>query len=441
MKKIFVYMASAALVFAASCNKIEEANTPVDTPAETELITVELNPQTKTSLDGMSTVWTAGDKVNVTVGEEVIGTLTLVSGSTFKGEITAGLEGGTSVTLNYPVDEDGKTVTTVPATQTAAAGSFAQGAALLEGTTTVADLRAGVAAKLTNKTALLKFSVAQAGDVTFEVGTTTYTVNGCETGSDYYVCINPVSDVNLVARIGGYLSNATTKTVNFAANKIANLGTLPAPVDSKWRLKGTFDWATGKTFYKDLNGYYVVKNISFDKTTEVKVHNQDGKDEWLRTAANVALADDWYKLGGYDGGNGNIIKGTYDVYVDPQGCNIHFRTAGEPLTEAIPATRTVTVYLNSTTYDYLWCWNKDKNSQNFTGGTWPGQISTTNVTINGKTYRKWVLKSCELGVYTNMIFSKNGNSQTGEDGSTGLLMGETMFVKLESGKTRFNNAI
>ena len=432
MKKIFVYMASAALMFAVSCNK-EEVNVDTTAPVETELITVDLNPMTKTALgvEG-TTTWDADDKVSVTVGGEVVGTLSLVEGSTFSGEITAGLSG--AAVLNYPAG-----VTTVPTTQTAVAGSFADEAALLEGTTTVEDLRAGTGVELKNKTALLMFTVAQAGDVTFEVGTAKYTVTGCKTGETYYACVTPASDVTFVARIGGYLSKQAPKNVTFTANKIAKLGNLPAPEDSDWRLRGDFDWNEGLTFYKDTQ-YYVVRNVSFDATAKFKVFNKTN-NEWLRSAANVALPEQWYKIGKYDGGDSYVIGGTYDIYVDSKTYNVYFIPAEKELTASIPSTQTVKVYLNSTNYNSLWCWNKDKSSENFTGGTWPGISSTTNETINGKTYRVWTLKSSNIGVYLNMIFSKDGNSQTGEDSNTGLLMGETMFVKIEGGKTRFNNAI
>ena len=328
MKKIFVYMASAALVFAASCNKIEEANTPVDTPAETELITVELNPQTKTSLDGKSTVWTAGDKVNVTVGEEVIGTLTLVSGSTFKGEITAGLEGGTSVTLNYPVDEDGKTVTTVPATQTAAAGSFAQGAALLEGTTTVADLRAKKGATLANTTALLQFSVAQAGDVTFEVGTTKYTVTGCKTGETYYACVAPATAA-FTARIDGYLSKKAAKNVTFTANKIANLGALPAPEASGWYVQGLDNWQKSAPMYKEGNW-----SVAYNVTSSTKSFKFNSGSEWIggKSAENVIIKDYAYPTGG----NNIQVKDAntaYDFYFCKEGAIFMILPAGSPIDE------------------------------------------------------------------------------------------------------------
>ena len=71
MKKHFVFLASAALVIAASCNKAE-IDTPVEgAPVETELISVQLNPETKTSLSGMETVWSEGDAVSVRIsGDE-----------------------------------------------------------------------------------------------------------------------------------------------------------------------------------------------------------------------------------------------------------------------------------------------------------------------------------------------------------------------------------
>ena len=428
MKKYSIFMAVAALMFAVSCNK-EEVNT-VEPTIETELITVDLNPMTKTALgaDG-TTTWDADDVVSVTVGGNKIGDLKWIEGSTFSGEVEAGHIG--EATLNYPAD-----VTAVPATQKAVANSFADGAALLEGKAQMDDLRAGKGASLHNTTALLQFSVAQAGDVTFEVGSTKYTVTGCETDKTYYACVAPASDVNFVARIGGYLSKQAPKNVTFTANKIANLNELPAPEDSDWRLRGDFDWNEGLTFYKDTQ-YYVVRNVSFDATAKFKVFNKTN-NEWLRSAANVALPEQWYKIGKYDGGDSYVIGGTYDIYVDSNTYNIYFIPAEKELTASIPPTQTVKVYLNSTNYDSLWCWNKDKSSENFTGGKWPGISSTTNETINGKTYRVWTLTSSNIGVYLNMIFSKNGNSQTGEDSNTGLLMGETMFVKIDGGKTRFN---
>lgn len=326
MKKYFISLALVAFAILVSCNK-EEVNTTTDTTAQTEFITVELNPQTKTSLSGVNTQWEDGDKVSVTVNGEVIGTLNYVEGSTFTGEIEAGHDGAAEVLLHYPAG-----VNEVPVTQDAVAGSFANGAALLDGTTTIADLRAGIAARLTNKTALLKFSVAQAGNVTFEMGATTYTVNGCETGNTYYLCVNPVSDVNLVARIGGYLSNATTKTVNFAANKIANLGTLPAPKATTVELRGAapLNWDSGAKFYSDLNGYSVLKNVSLSANQEFKFI--DGS-AWIAPISTETGA--WMRL--YENvGNMKVASaGFYDIYVSESKKSAYITTAGSAAPELV----------------------------------------------------------------------------------------------------------
>ena len=257
MKKIFVLMASAALMLAASCNKMEE-NTTTEPAVETELITIELNPTTKTQLSGTETLWSAGDAVDVLVDGEPVGTLTLVEGSTFSGELTTvGLTG--PATLHYPAG-----VKAVPATQVAVENSFANGAALLEGTTTVEDLRAGNGATLQNTTALLQFSVAQAGEVTFEVGTAKYTVTGCATGKTYYACVAPASSVAFTARIDGYLSKKASNKVTFSANKIANLDELPAPEKFGWGIVGQHQgWTiTNPTpMYKVDDNVYAVLNI------------------------------------------------------------------------------------------------------------------------------------------------------------------------------------
>lgn len=351
MKKIFVYMASAALVFAASCNKIEEANTPVDTPAETELITVELNPQTKTSLEGMSTVWTAGDKVNVTVGEEVIGTLTLVSGSTFKGEITAGLEGGTSVTLNYPVDEDGKTVTTVPATQTAAAGSFAQGAALLEGTTTVADLRANEGATLENKTALLSFSTPVAGDVAFTIGNATYTVEGCETDKTYYACVDPAKSGKLSYTVGIVLGGK--EKANFApvANEVYSLGALTLKESIFGVIGNTSAWEASddiKMYLTTQDNLFVAYGVSVTNTEGFKVRKAGGwVNEYNYGSINTTTKTVNSAVGVYtDGGSSNIkvATGTYDIWFDRIAGQVYIMEQGKSYTEASKQATPSTVY-------------------------------------------------------------------------------------------------
>lgn len=240
MKKFFVYMASAAFMFAA-CNQaeIEAPVEDVNTPVETETITVDLNPMTKTSLNGMNTVWSDGDRVSVTVGGKNIGTLELVEGSTFSGEVEAGHNG--EAILNYPAD-----VTSVPTTQTAVENSFANGAALLEGATTMDALRNGEGASLQNKTALLKFKSTRNGDVAFTIGTEIYTVTGCQVNKEYYASIAPASESLLSYTLSG---NDGTKsaTATFEAGKIYSLGTLTevfVPQEGFVYLKPNKNWTS-----------------------------------------------------------------------------------------------------------------------------------------------------------------------------------------------------
>ena len=226
MKKYIAFFASAALMMAA-CAK-EEVNTPVETPVvgETELITVELNPDTKTYLSGTATKWSKGDAVSVIVGTRSVGTLTLDGNSgtnVFSGEIEAGLSG--EAILAYPAD-----VTSAPKTQKATYGNFVNGAALLEGTTTIENLRVGNGTTLKNKTALLKFKTPVAGNVVFNIGGTNYTVTECEgkinAESNYMVCVDPVENVSLSYTLEGKEGAHSKESVTFEAGKIYNLGNL-----------------------------------------------------------------------------------------------------------------------------------------------------------------------------------------------------------------------
>ena len=220
MKKIFVLMASAAVLFAA-CNKMEEVNTPIDTPVETETITVVLNPVTKTSLgENGSTTWSANDAVDVIYDDNKVGTLTHVGDSKFTGELTTvGLTG--EVTLHYPAGVDA-----VPTTQTAVAGSFADDAAILEGKVDLDVLRAGEGTSLQNKTALLKFVMPENGEISFYNGADKMiSLTGCLAGETYYACVNP-GTYDLTYRVNT-MESEKKKNASFGANKIYDLGTLP----------------------------------------------------------------------------------------------------------------------------------------------------------------------------------------------------------------------
>ena len=368
MKKYFAFFASAALMMAA-CAK-EEVNTPVDSPVagETELITVELNPGTKTSLNGKVTNWTAGDAVSVTANGTSLGNLEFNDQTgKFSGKLSsAALEGAQAVVLNYPAG-----VTEVPATQAAVADNFSTSngnpTALLEGTTTMAVLRAGNGAELSNKTALLKFSVAQAGTVTFEVGSTKYTVTGCQTGKTYYACVAPTT-ASFTARIDGYLSKKAANNVVFEANDVKNLGELPAPVAStKYGLAGTMQTNAWKetdpmVMYNDINNTVLIKNVQFFKDDEFK----------------VVVDKSWNESYGTNGSNYKVAEyGTYDVTFNTSTKKITCTKVSDELTRTVRFTFVLDTNNNKQWFTaanmYVW-----GNSVGEVFGKYPGKAMTKN---------------------------------------------------------------
>lgn len=332
MKKFFVYMASAAFMFAA-CNQaeIEAPVEDVNTPVETETITVDLNPMTKTSLDGMNTVWSNGDEVRVTVDGKKIGTLKLVEGSTFSGEVEAGHNG--EATLNYPANE-----TSVPTTQTAVENSFANGAALLEGTTTMDALRNGEGASLQNKTALLSFSSPIAGKVAFTIGETTYTVEGCAANKTYYVCVDPANSGKLSYTAG--LALGAKEKASFApeANKVYSLGALELKTSTYGLVGDNNNWTDAYMYETATDNLFVLYNVNFASAGGFKVRkdgvwnddNNFGTTTTAKQAANEIV-------GVYtDGGSKDIEvnAGTYDIYFDRLAGQVYIMASGTSHTTA-----------------------------------------------------------------------------------------------------------
>ena len=339
MKKFFVYMASAAFMFAA-CNQaeieapVENDNTNIEDvmPVETETITVDLNPMTKTSLDGMNTVWSNGDVVSVTVDGKNIGTLKLVEGSTFSGEVEAGHNG--EATLNYPAD-----VTSVPTTQTAVENSFANGAALLEGTTTMDALRNGKGASLQNKTAILSFSSPIAGNVAFTIGNTTYTVEGCAANMTYYVCVDPANSGKLSYTAG--LALGAKEKASFApeANKVYSLGALTFK-ESMFGVTGDNNsWNGDVMMYEtSQDNFFVAYNITFSNAGGFKVRKAgEWNDSYNYGTTTTTTKTKNNVVGVYTQGDSKDIKvnaGTYDIYFDRLAGQVYLMESGKSHTTA-----------------------------------------------------------------------------------------------------------
>ena len=334
MKKYSIFMAVAALMFAVSCNK-EEVNT-VEPAVETELITVDLNPMTKTALgaDG-TTTWDADDVVSVTVGGNKIGDLKWIEGSTFSGEVEAGHIG--EATLNYPAG-----VTAVPATQEAVANSFADGAALLEGKAQMDDLRAGKGAQLSNTTALLQFEVSIAGNVAFTIGDKTYTVEGCEPGNIYYACVDPNTTGKLSYTVGIVLGKNEKADFTPVANNIYPLGTLELKVNDTYAVIGDYsndNWGTDTMMYETTNdNLFVLYGITFAAKGNFKIRKAGTwVDEYNFGSANTTTKAINSAIGVFTHGSSadiTVNAGTYDIYFDRLAGQVCIMEPGKPYTEA-----------------------------------------------------------------------------------------------------------
>lgn len=395
MKKYSIFLAIAALMSAASCNQAE-IEAPVEdtvTPVETELITVDLNPMTKTSLDGKNTVWSDGDVVSVTVEGKKIGDLKLVEGSTFTGEVEAGHTG--VAVLNYPSG-----VYAVPTTQTAVENSFANGAALLEGATTMEALRAGDGATLQNQTAVLGFSSPIAGNVAFTIGNATYTVTGCDASKTYYVCVDPANSGKLSYTAGLALGAKEKDSFAPEANKVYSLGALTFKQSTTYGLVGTNNnWTDEMMYETSQDNFYVLYGVEFSAAGQFKIRK---KGVW-ETEYNYGTTTDNQKdknsvVGVFTDEHSKDIKvkaGTYDIYFDRLAGQIYLMEPGKAHASASKQTSNTTYCLagshngwadTAITYsgDGIWtvCQNFTANTQwkIKIKGSWDQNWGQSNVT-------------------------------------------------------------
>lgn len=257
-------IAALALLLAACGNEEIIENNESGSTGKVHMTFTAGMPQTRTSLgeDGHAVNWTQGDLVAIYDGTETICKFeaTEVSGS------TATLEGEAKVTDTYtafyPYTDDG-TLTldntaitfTLPATQTATAGGFANG--LNPSWAQATDGSKNLTFR--NLCALAKFTVdadgvtevtltanntgdALSGGLTYTIADGTLTATGSASrsvtltgtftrGEEYYFVVAPGTltggiTLNYMGEGGKTYVKTTTKQVTFTAGKITNLGAL-----------------------------------------------------------------------------------------------------------------------------------------------------------------------------------------------------------------------
>ena len=264
MKVKNMTIAALALLLAACGNEEILENNESGSTGKVHMTFTAGMPQTRTSLgeDGLAVNWTQGDLVAIYDGTETICKFeaTEVSGS------TATLEGEAKVTDTYtafyPYTDDG-TLTldntaitfTLPATQTATAGGFANG--LNPSWAQATDGSKNLTFR--NLCALAKFTVeaegvtevtltanqesdALAGGLTYTIADGTLTATGSASrsvtltgtftkGEEYYFVVAPGTltggiTLNYMGEGGKTYVKTTQKEVTFTAGKITKLGAL-----------------------------------------------------------------------------------------------------------------------------------------------------------------------------------------------------------------------
>lgn len=271
MKKIVFLAAFAALAF-AGCQK----EVSFDVPQTNEIVLTAISdnyPESKTVLDGVNVLWNTGDCIAVYNGNQVAEFSTDAADKSATADFTttnvefAAAENYLAV---YPYSDglafaDGKVNVTVPASQTATAGSFdpkanvavASGAAdALQFKNVCSYLKFTVPANMTDLSKVvlsandgekLAGSVkADCANASFEVvgegASTTTLVGNFEAGKSYYIAVLPrtlASGFTLTMTRSGETSTMTTdKAFTFTRSRSANIGEL---YDGTWKvaLEGT----------------------------------------------------------------------------------------------------------------------------------------------------------------------------------------------------------
>ena len=344
MKKNLFMVAAVALMALVSCSK-EDFNNGVQSGASDIVFSAELEQpaglpaaepaeiQSKTSLgtavNGVRPVsWVKDDQIKI-------------NGVTFKAASagsrtdftpTGSFNPAATYYAVYPATATSKadhSAITIPASQD---GSFAKAAISVAKSSTqslsfknvASIIKFSVPANCSTVTISSDQNLAGTFPVTFEnnlpkIGTVssaskTITLTGSFTTSgEYYVAVLP-GDHTFTMRIDGYLSKASTKAVTTTRAKIANLKTLPALQTGSFKIMGIgSDWNTGKTFYKDVDGY-LLKNVSITSSTEFKFVSGT---QWCRSI--TTCIGRWAYLYEGDGNlKSNDFNGTYDIYASTE---------------------------------------------------------------------------------------------------------------------------
>ena len=328
MKK-YTTLALAVLSLAA-CNKENEFVPGTPQGKEITIIASRGEAETRTVVqeNGTSVWWSAAEKIDVFAGPEAAAAVFTgqndapAASATFKGTADITFDGKTDVYAVYPsssdnaVNADGTVTVSLPATQAAVAGTFADGVFPAIAVSKTASMT------FRNAAGGIKFMVGEdnVSEVTFEAiggeslaGVATFSLpdgipalkgvaspsskvtvtapeGGFEKGKEYYATVLPVklsAGITITLKRGESepvtLSSGTERTVKRGA--IANIGTLSGPksleIKTVWAMYSTAEGAwneyyggtagTDRNIAMDDEFVYIAENSSTPKLWAISV--------------------------------------------------------------------------------------------------------------------------------------------------------------------------
>ena len=188
-----------------------------------------------------------------------------------------------------------------------------------------------------------------------------------------------------------------------------------------------YAWAGDGATAKTLNGEWPGKKMSTKTTIEgvdYYMFVADGVEKFNIILNNGSGAQTGDITGitattffSYDGGSGYKVLTDITAPDPTPNPNPNPNPNPEPTPEPAPTGKFYAYFAapSSWTTVKAWVWNKDNGDDNYTGGTWPGELCTkTSQTYNGMTIWKWEYNGEKTDKPTHIIFNNGSGEQTGD---------------------------
>ena len=214
-----------------------------------------------------------------------------------------------------------------------------------------------------------------------------------------------------------YTGSATYKKVDPNASIIVYVKADKAP--------NLYAWTAGGEKAKALNGAWPGNKMSATATVEGVEYYMfvvDGLESFnmiLNNGSGAQTGDitniTATTFFSYDGGSG--YKVLTDITAPDPTPNPNPNPNPEPTPEPAPTGKFYAYFAapSSWTTVKAWVWNKDNGDDNYTGGTWPGELCTkTSQTYNGMAIWKWEYNGDKTDKPTHIIFNNGSGEQTGD---------------------------